>query len=315
MDYGKLGFEPAVMHARQPKILVFGRAGSGKTRFALGAGTKEQPALVMDSEGGTHFYTEAQGFYYLRRDTQNIVDAMRVVDALMEEDGPGAPVVLDSGTVFWTVSQDAYCARAGIEDPQFGDWRKIKHPFQRLYSRLMILNRPIIITAHESAVYSERTNKKGRKELFVDGYKFDFEKKADHVFDIILRMMAEGGKFWAEVYKTRLAALPTGTRIDDPSYAKVIKMAGVYDHAGKGKIADYDRTVQAAADTFTNNPLRDDVLCDIKDAATVERIKEIFEQYKDVAKAEGWLQDMRVAAIEAQGKMSPEQRTGGGASE
>lgn len=292
--FADLGFSPPIIGGRQPKILLFGGPGTGKTYMALSSGTKEAPAILLDTEGGSHFYGDGTGHFFVRKDTQNIMDALRVADALLKRTDP-SPLVVDSGTILWKMAQEGYCAKKKIDDPAFGDWRKIKAPFERLYSRLMAMPRPVIITAHEA----ENVDQEGKavKKNVDEPAKPVFEKRAAHVMDICLRLSVRRRVRIAEVYKSRIAALPVGDEIENPTYARIIELAGVYGGAPAAPpqpVEDYDATVARVADDYTDNIFRDETLRALRAVKSMEEAREIVtEAVKKTAAVDGWLHDLK----------------------
>jgi len=292
-DLKRLGFEAGTGQARYPKILVFGAAGTGKTWFALGAGTKDNPAIVLDTEAGTHFYGPETGHHFLRKDTQNIRDALQVVQALegVESD---APLVLDSGTILYEAVQEAVAEKARVDELKFHHWRHIKRPFRKLYVHLMNLPRPVIITAHEAQQFSM-----SKGELVVTGYDPRFEKQAVHVFDLVLRLTRNGEVTTATVHKSRLAGFPTGKTIENPSYHGIIKAA----YGGKtfvsGDVLDGDAEIAKVAEAMDAEGRlmadKDDVLAKVSAAKAVPHLENIFRKYKSDAEAGGWLDDLVAA--------------------
>lgn len=304
---GKLGFAPAEAKSRHPKILVFGASGSGKTWFALGAGDRDNPAIVLDTERGTHFYGPQTGHHFVRRDTQDVKAALDVARTLQKDGGDNA-IILDSGTILYETTQEAVARAQGVEELKFQHWRFVKTPYKRLYSALMGLARPVIITAHEGTEYDMK-----RGELIATGFKPKFENGADYVFDLVLRLVADRGNRKAIAYKSRLPGLPTGTEIPDPTFQKIVD-------AGYGATApvddsyhDYDKSVDAAAEQFDKSGdmkvTLDDVLDKFSTAKAVPHLDNIKRKYAPVIKAGG---ERGVAAAQAAYEMAKKRLSGNG---
>ena len=304
-DLSALGFTEAKAACRYPKILVFGASGTGKSWFAAGAGDADNPALVIDTEGGTDFYGPETGHHFQKMPSQNIRAVERVARALAKEPST-APLVLDSGTIMWDVTQDAVAARFNVEDLQMHHWNKVKKPYRQLYPLLMSLPRPVIITAHEGAIFEEQTNGRGKKELAVIGYKPKFENQAEYAFDLTLRLELINGKRIGTAYNSRLVDFPTGATMDDPTYAGIVALAYKGEMTAS-PLPDLDAAVEEAAEDLDGLEVPvDEILTKMGRTRKYETAYDLFTKNQDRATREGWHDRLCEALDEANARFRDE---------
>lgn len=203
-------FQPAKTQDRRLKLFLWGDSGVGKTTLAL---QFPSPA-VIDLEGGTELYGEAFSFEVLPASSADEVTA--AVEWLLGHRHPYRTLIIDPITIYWDALQrkwsDIFLKRnkksAGFKgefyDLQPRDWMTIKAEFKEFVRKLIALDMNIIVTARAKTQYADSGFMKAIGETF------DGEKSLPYLFDTILRLYREEGKFMGECLKDRNHKLPTG---------------------------------------------------------------------------------------------------------
>lgn len=176
--------------AKKLKILLFGDAGTGKTRAAL---TFPNVAIV-DAESGTDLYAgrpDVLPFAVLRAKTLSELD--QAVQFIRLDNGKTfETLVVDPITVFFDVFRDAerrvLAAKKKSEEVDLGfkELARINNRMKALYNTLTGLPVHVVIIAHEAILYE--TEGANLKKV---GTKPDVDKNVQYMFDFVIRMNAD----------------------------------------------------------------------------------------------------------------------------
>lgn len=192
---------------RKPKILVFGKAGVGKTWTSL-----DFPNVYyIDTEGGASgsHYTEkltASGGVYMGQE-QGSLDFDTVIDqvkALATEQHHYKTLVIDSFTKLYQTFQADAAEEIGDD---FGrDKKEANKPTRKLIKWLTRLDMNVILIAHEKALWG--VDGKGQRNEI--GVTFDAYDKMDYELDLCLNIIKAGPNRNAKIIKSRLLGFPDG---------------------------------------------------------------------------------------------------------
>lgn len=200
-------FAPASKTEKKIKLLLWGDAGSGKTRLSL----QFPKPVVIDMERGTDFYGEEFDF-----DVRHMTDANDVaaaVEWLQNNEHDYETLVIDPITIYWEALQTKWSNiflkrhpnSKGHKDEfyefQVKDWIIIKQEFKELCRRLIDLDMHVIVTARQKTKYAES----GFMQAI--GETFDGEKSLPYLFDTIVRMWKSKDKFIGMMVKDRTNSL------------------------------------------------------------------------------------------------------------
>lgn len=197
--------DPKAAEPSKPKILIFGKAGVGKTWGAL-----DFPSCYyIDTEGGANLrhYTDklakAGGMYMgPEQGSQDFDTVIEQVKALGTEEHPYKTLVIDSISKLHNLEVNTEAERLGDKDG-FGASKK---PALRKMSSLIRwaerIDMNIVMIAHEKAQWA-----KGEQI----GVTFDGADKLDYELHLCLNIIKTGESRRALVKKTRLLEFPDAT--------------------------------------------------------------------------------------------------------
>lgn len=227
-------FQPAQKARKKAKVLVYGDAGTGKTRFAL-----SWPGVAMiDTEGGADLYGGRYDFQVLR--TKSLTDIVKAIEAVKKDNGKSVQTVaIDPITVVWQVLQEAGQQAAEARAARYNrpvedvvltqrDWGLIK---RKLYSAMIdLMNLPInvVLTAHLKDETETRTDSRGQEKQVKIGEKPDAEKKTAYWCDTVIRLAVEKGEHVGYVEKDRSGLFTVGQRIPNISYQHFVPLLEAY---------------------------------------------------------------------------------------
>lgn len=219
--------EPKAAEPSKPKILIFGKAGVGKTWAAL-----DFPSCYyIDTEGGANLkhYTDklakAGGMYMgPEQGSQDFDTIIEQVKALGVEEHPYKTLVIDSISKLHNMEVNIEAERLGEKDA-FGASKK---PALRKMATLMRwadrIDMNVVMIAHEKALWF-----KGEQI----GVTFDGADKLDYELHLCLNIMKTGESRKAFVKKSRLEGFADGSSFawsyDDfaNKYGKAVIEGGV----------------------------------------------------------------------------------------
>lgn len=214
--------QPIGVTAARPKIVVYGKAGVGKTWASL-----DFPKVYyIDSEGGATRpqYVEKlkqAGGAYLGLDggAGDFDTVLEQVKALATETHPFKTLVIDSFTKLFLneISKEAERLEASKTKDEFGLSKKpAVRKSRQLVRWLNLLDMNVILICHEKQLYE-----KGEAV----GFTFDGYEKLDYELDLVLQIIKQGLSRKARVVKSRLESFPEGNMIDW-SYEDFVKRYG-----------------------------------------------------------------------------------------
>ena len=203
-------FQKAETIEKRPKILLIGGEGTLKTRTSLSFPCP----VVFDMEKGTTLYGNEFNFHVTHTTDPTIV--MDGVSWLLTNKHNYKTVIIDPITVYWSALQAKWQniflehekKSAGFKFEYYriqpSDWGLVKGELKKLIRNLTMLDMNVIITAHKKKMYSEATG----DFMKVIGDTFDGEKSLPHLFDTVIMVRKDGGKYIAECLKDRTHKLP-----------------------------------------------------------------------------------------------------------
>jgi len=223
------------------KVCVYGTQGTGKSTFA---GTFPRINLVDAEDGQTYYLAENENILNILP-TTSASEVQEALEELSDEDilETYDSIVIDSGTklnenmqaaAYEIVENRARKQKMSGKDIDLDDlnlsmrdWGHIKRWNQQLATSYILfsnLGKWTVVTAHEKDVTKEIKKANGEVDRIVIGNKPDLAKKAEHDFDILLRMYTEIDskgeiKFLAEVKKDRTNVTKVGQILENPSFA------------------------------------------------------------------------------------------------
>jgi hypothetical protein len=192
--------KPLEVKPTKPKILVFGKAGIGKTWVAL-----DFPSVYyIDTEGGAtqpqyqNKLLKAGGVYLGKEDgSQSFNDIIEQVRALATEQHNYKTLVIDS--ISKIINLEIAEAESKKKDITVSDFGASKKPanqyFRQLLKWIEKLDMNVILIAHEKALW-----KKGEQV----GETFDGADKLDYELDLSLQITSNGLNRRAVVIKSRI---------------------------------------------------------------------------------------------------------------
>jgi len=199
------GRKPETVKPRRLKMMVSGKAGSGKTFGALGF-----PKLFfIDTEGGATEpeYTaslQKSGALYMGIDegSQSSISVIEAFRDLHVQKHDRLTVCVDSLTKWFNIQTQIAEEQHGSE---YGIDKKKALPWMRKLIRYFgLIDMNVILICHSKANYTD-----GQP----DGTTFDCWDKLEYELDLWFEVTREGGKYIATVLKSRVAAFPLGHRV------------------------------------------------------------------------------------------------------
>lgn len=197
--------DPKAAEPSKPKILIFGKAGVGKTWASLDF----PKCYYIDTEGGANLkhytdkLTKAGGVYMgPEHGSQDFDTVIEQVKALGVEEHPYKTLVIDSISKLHNLEINMEAERLGDKDG-FGASKK---PALRRMATLMRwadrIDMNVILIAHEKSLWF-----KGEQV----GVTFDGADKLDYELHLCLNILKTGDARKAFIKKTRLTEFPDGT--------------------------------------------------------------------------------------------------------
>lgn len=206
-------FEDPTKTKKYLKIALWGKGGTGKTRFAL---SFPKPCVV-DSEHGTDPYVGKYEFKVEHASRwRQLEPALRWLRA-----NPGAfeTLAIDSATLFYTDLigdiVEYIKGKRGNEIMTRGDWGVEKRKWKAFLVQLVELPMHIILSFHGKDAYEESVGKNGEEVSKKTGEEYpEADKQTEFLFDFGFRCFTEENKkakeskFMFQVVKTRYDWMP-----------------------------------------------------------------------------------------------------------
>ena len=172
-------------------MIISGKSGTGKTWYAL---TAPRPLAILDLEGGSLVYHSKSTLFeaFDRLQTRSIQEIEAAVKSL-ESDTHYQSIVIDPITIYYELLQEAYQEKRILKSKNddaalaMKDWGDIKKRYKSLLTRLINLDKNIIIITREKDVTQEVAG-----QQVVVGFREDCEKSTEYMPDISLRLSLSG---------------------------------------------------------------------------------------------------------------------------
>jgi hypothetical protein len=174
---------------------LYGRAGSGKTRTA----TEVAIGLALEGEHKAIAFvdTEGNGVDYM----QPVCDAAgvelhgmktrdfnQVVAAFDDVPGLADVLIIDSVSHIWKEVLDTYQREKRRSFLQFQDWGPIKAKWAKLTNAYLTAQFHTIVCGRAGAVYEDKTDADGRREIVQVGTKMKAETEFEHEPSLLVEM-------------------------------------------------------------------------------------------------------------------------------
>ncbi|MDO8622634.1 MAG: AAA family ATPase [archaeon] len=221
-----------VAQKRGLKVGVYGKAGSGKTRFAL---TFPEPIYVLDTEKGSDFFGKLfpnkkihiadvyqKGKEGEKDEVACFEKFQKTINWITENEKEGT-VVIDSGSDLWKFAQTYGKVKIFNLTPEARlrlrfDWGKITNLYEQLLSSLIHSSLNVVITGKVSNKFDSTGQETGETQS-------RWQKDTEYALDIVMEMQKHDLKdknvFYATVEKCRANGNLTGKKIDDINYEKL----------------------------------------------------------------------------------------------
>ena len=194
----KVEAKPSKLKAKKPelverrlKMLVYGKAGSGKTTAAI----QFPQSVIVDLEHGTDSYQKtilANNSIVLHSlDPSEIKEELTT---LLTEDHGYKTVIIDPITHYYNAVQEKWTRifskhakdekAAELQDFGMKFWGRVKAEYKALQRILLSLDMNVIIISHEKDVYGNNFNKIGTS--------YDAMRGEDYVYDFVFQLEKRG---------------------------------------------------------------------------------------------------------------------------
>lgn len=207
----KLKAKPPVGKTKRAKIILSGRAGVGKTYFALdfpscyyidveGSAERDHYANKLAKAGGVYFGQDEGS-----QDYETVIEEI-VTLATVEHDYK--TVVIDSFSKL-------YATAAGIAEEKVGsdfgrDKKEANRPTRRLIRWIDRLDMNVILICHQA----DKWGKDAKGEQSVIDTTFDGMKRLEYELDLWIEILKEGKSRKGRVRKSRLLGFVEGERFE-----------------------------------------------------------------------------------------------------
>ena len=261
--------QPKLASPSKPKILVFGKAGVGKTWTAL-----DFPSVYyIDCEGGANLphYTDklarSNGVYFgIEQGSQDFATVIEQIKALATEKHEYRTVIIDSITKIFNNEIQKEAERLGDKDA-FGASKKPAVAFTRkLISWVDKLDMNVILIAHEKPMWAND------KQI---GVTYDAYDKLEYELHLNLNITKQGETRKAIVKKTRLLGFADGSSFEW-SYAKFAELYGKDIIERQSKVFEVTTPEQIAEITRLLSVVK------LGDSAADKRIEDIRENLDEI---------------------------------
>lgn len=203
--------DPKTAEPSKPKILIFGKAGVGKTWATL-----DFPSVYyIDTEGGASrsHYTDklkASGGAYFgpEEGSQSFESVIAEIKTLAVEDHSYRTLALDSGSKLYDMARQEAAEKGG--DDYGRDKKEANKPARKLMNWIDRIDMNVIIICHEIPEWG--LDSKGERTQ--TGVTFDAWAKLDYELDLALNIKKTGLSRKARVSKSRLIEFEEASSFD-----------------------------------------------------------------------------------------------------
>lgn len=214
--------DPKSAEPKKPKIMIFGKAGVGKTWGSLefpkvyyidveGGASRDHYTDKLKASGGVYFGTE-QG-------SQSFDAVIEEVKLLATEQHTYKTLIIDSGSALYDIAKQAAAETGG--DDYGRDKKEANKPARKLMGWLRRVDMNVIIICHQIPLWG--LDAKGERSQIGDT--FDAWPKLDYDLDLCLQINKSAKRHFAKVTKSRLEEFPEGSNFDW-SYEEFAKRYG-----------------------------------------------------------------------------------------
>lgn len=204
---------PKAAEPSRPKVLVFGKEGTGKTWFSM-----QFPSVYfIDVEGGANrdHYTdllERSGGVYMgpQEGAGDFETVIEQIQALSVERHPYKTVVIDSVTKLFNNAVASEAERLGDKDAFGASKKPATQNMRRLVMWLTRIDLSVILIAHQTDVWG--LSDKGVREVIGAGP--DCWPKLPYELDLCINVQKLGPRRIGKVGKSRLLGFPEASTFD-----------------------------------------------------------------------------------------------------
>jgi hypothetical protein len=200
--------KPKTTEPAKPKILLFGKAGVGKTWGSLdfpscyyidteGGATRQQYTDKLDKSGGVYFGVE-QG-------SQDFNEVIEQVKALATEEHGFKTLIIDSITKLTNIEIANEMERLGDKDAFGASKKPAIQKTRKLLNWLDRLDMNVILIAHEKPLWADQ------KQI---GVTYDAWEKLEYELDLVFNIVKQGDSRKAKIQKSRLIGFVDATSFD-----------------------------------------------------------------------------------------------------
>ena len=200
--------KPKTTEPAKPKILVFGKAGVGKTWTSLDFPN----CYYIDTEGGAtrQQYTDklekASGVYFgVEQGSQDFNEVIEQVKALATEKHEYKTLIIDSITKLFNIEIANEMERLGDKDAFGASKKPAVAKTRKLLNWLDRLDMNVIIIAHEKPLWADQ------KQI---GVTYDAWEKLEYELDLVFNIVKQGESRKARIQKSRLLGFIDATTFD-----------------------------------------------------------------------------------------------------
>lgn len=200
--------DPKAAEPSKPKILIFGKAGVGKTWTSL-----DFPSVYyIDTEGGADLahYTDklkkAGGMYYgPEQGSQSFENVIEQIQALATEEHSYKTVVIDSISKLYNIEIAKEQERLGDKDAFGASKKQAVSLTRRMVNWIDRLDMNVILIAHEKPLWANE------KQI---GVTYDAWDKLEYELHLALNIVKTGDTRKAFVKKSRLTGFPDASSFE-----------------------------------------------------------------------------------------------------
>lgn len=197
--------DPQVAEPQKPKILIFGKAGVGKTWMSLefpnvyyidteGGASREQYIEKLKKAGGVYFGPDqgAQSF-------ESVIEELKT---LATEEHHYKTVVIDSISKLYNNEIFKEADRLGNKDAFGASKKPATNLTRKLINWIDRIDMNVVIIAHEKPAWEKQEQV---------GYTFDAWDKLEYELDLAIQVKKVGDKRMGLIRKSRLESFGDGT--------------------------------------------------------------------------------------------------------